>query len=177
MATSNRVKSLKTLFFFSAMALAISPCAGVSHAEDGVFDPGYVKIEVENVSHLGGDGYGIEIALLNRSGDTVFIKEVAVEFSVQTEVIGRWTQLEADVDFPAGGGVIASGGALSYDAVVAISLDIPRLYLNAYGDVNLRLRYRAGFAVEGEEGVFEGIGERFYWITPGTSVWVLREGM
>jgi hypothetical protein len=174
---SNKIRNLKALFYIGAMALAISPGADTSRAEDGAFDAGYVKIEVEDISYLGEDSYRIELALQNQSGSDVSIKDVSGEFSVQTEVIGRWAPIEADIEFPVAGGAISSGGALRYDAVVAIPLDIPRLYLNAYGDVNLRFRYRAGFTADGGSRAFQRTGEGSYWITPGTSEWVLREGM
>jgi hypothetical protein len=150
--------------------------AGDCFAADPSFE--YLNVTVEDISYQGNNKYRVDITLLNRSGETIVLKEHSAAFYVQTEILGRWKELSVSPD--ASDEIIALLPRKAWQAayMLNIPLDgIPPLYTNSEGDINMMFRYRMRFVPGSETGLRSSSGESSYWITPKTDAWILREGM
>ena len=153
--------------------------AGADHAHSGNFPSHHVKVEVEDISYEGADSYRIEISLHNASDRTYVIKKVESSFYTQLEVLGQWKLLEqtTELDFTGKGGFLPAKGKKQIVSVVRMPLNIPRLYRNFEGDINVMMKYDLDFTVDSGGPVISNAGESSYWIKPLTDKWLLREGM
>lgn len=160
----------------AALLLLVVHFPGDSTGEDAVR---HVTLEVQNISYLGGDDYKIELVLTNTSASSIAVREFHGRFHVQTEVLGQWTELRSrSGDNPWGEGLIQPGGTEEIITVVEIPLYSPRLFVNAFGEVNIRFTSSVSLTAADERGgVIEFTKESYYWITPETDKWTLREGM
>lgn len=137
----------------------------------------HLSVAVEDISYLGNNNYKVEITIYNRSGETIVVKECSETFAVQTEILGRWQELVASGGTRAGGAVLLPRKGVRVAHIVHIPLDLPSLYRNSEGDINMLFKYRVRFANSSGSRLRSNIGESAYWITPKTNTWVLREGM
>lgn len=140
----------------------------------------YIKIEVENISYVDKDKYKIEISLINKSDKNIIFEQFKDTYYTQTEVLGQWASLNqqtvknfTDERNP----LIPSKGKQKIVSIVKIPLTIPRLFINAYGEINLKLVSHVSFKMHNQDKVFNLSGASQYWITPKTDKWILREGM
>jgi hypothetical protein len=127
---------------------------------------------VSDIKYLGDDRYEVKIALENYSENIISIKEIDPIFSLQTEVLGQWARLAADPRGQAAGLSIAGGGQKQVVYIIRIPLDIPDIYMNYRGDINLKFHYGIEPAETGKRLIW---GENLYWIIPRTDRWMLRE--
>lgn len=140
--------------------------------------PDCMRLEVTNISYQGESTYKIKVSLTNISKKNISITTFEEKFFVQSEVLGQWIKL-ADYHLHTKDEVSAllPGRQLKVDDFVEIPMSTPALYLNGFGQINLRFSYELNVCC-GEKAEFRPqTGEKFYWITPGTNNWTLREGM
>lgn len=140
----------------------------------------YMKVEITEITYIGDDNYKIETTLMNNSNKNILIKEIKKQFYAQSEILGRWISLDIEADstfFERSNIYIKPDRYQKFVAVVQLPLDIPRLYLNGFGDLNLKLRYQVHFTINDKSMIYKQSDESSYWITPRSDKWVLREGM
>lgn len=143
-------------------------------------DGGFIRVKVDEISYVGDSNYQIEVILINESADNYHIKQFEERYYAQTEILGRWEPIESAsikdmTDYK--NQFLGAKKKRNIIFQVKIPLDIPHLYLNAYGDVNVKFTYMLKFTDVKGANIFNNSGESFYWITPETNKWVLREGM
>jgi hypothetical protein len=139
---------------------------------------GHIRVEITKITYNGNDNYEIEISLKNNSDTNTVIKKVRKQFNVQSEVLGQWIELGIERDTELSGNIsIEAYKERSLISVVNIPLSIPKMYLNGFGDLNLKLVSELTLKVSDRPTDFIQADESSYWITPGTDKWILREGM
>lgn len=137
----------------------------------------YLNVTVENISFLGNNDYKVDITVYNRSDKTILLKEHSETFYVQTEILGRWKELSASHYGSDSSTVLLPQKGRQVVYILNIPLDIPALYTNSEGDINMMFKYLIRFVLGSETGLRSNSGESSCWITPKTDTWVLREGM
>lgn len=137
----------------------------------------YLNVTVENISFQGNNDYKVDIAVYNRSDKTILLKEHSETFYVQTEILGRWKELSASDSGGDGSTLLLPLKGRQVVYILNITLDIPALYTNSEGDINMMFKYLIRFVLGSETDVRSHYGESSYWITPKTDTWILREGM
>ena len=125
-----------------------------------------------DIKYLGDDRYEVKIALENYSENIISIKEINTIFSLQTEVLGKWVGLAAHPREQAAGITIAGGGQKQIGYIIHVPRDIPDIYMNYRGDINLKFHYEIEPAESGQRLIW---GENLFWIVPRTDRWMLRE--
>ena len=171
---SGRLKNIDLIQMVAV--LCVYAGAGIA----GEMSPGHLAAEISSITYRDNDEYLVEITMTGRSGRTADLDGYETSFSAQSEILGRW--IELDHRITAGPGCSAEGTApdvkiLKITAIVTIPLAIPHLYKNHDGDVNMRFRYTLTYAGIASPGDDNDAGESAYWVTPRTDRWVLREGM
>jgi hypothetical protein len=137
----------------------------------------YLNVTVGNISYQGNNNYRVDITVYNRSDKTIVLKENNETFYVQTEILGRWKELSASHYGGDESTVLLPQKGRQEVYILNIPLNIPVLYTNSEGDINMMFKYLIRFAFGSEPGLRSNSGESSYWITPKTDTWVLREGM
>lgn len=137
----------------------------------------YINVTVGNISYQGNNNYKIDIIVFNRSKKTIILKENSETFYVQTEILGRWKELSASHHGNDESTVLLPQEGWHVAYMLNIPLNIPSLYTNSEGDINMMIKYLVRFLLRTETGLRSNSGENSYWITPKTNTWVLREGM
>ncbi len=140
----------------------------------------YIKVEVTSISYIGNNNYRVKIALLNESAKDYLIIKFEKYYYAQTEILGQWQLLKSTSvnDFTKDDNPYVSAKEKKIIATtVNIPLTIPNLYLNAYGDINIKFIYSLEFSENNRTDTYNNSVESSYWITPETNKWVLREGM
>lgn len=168
----------KSIISASMCILPIALSVNNTYAKD--MSPGYIKVEVENISFVGNSGHKVEISLINKSSRAISFRKIKEEFYIQTEVLGQWKKLSNNPDTISTAERITTvqpNGKQTVVTVVKIPPDMPQLYINAYGEINLKLSANISFTVKNQNMVFEQAHESLYWVTPGTNKWQFREGM
>jgi hypothetical protein len=158
----------------------VALCAFAVVGFAGEIAPSHLAAEVSNITYRNNDEYLMEITVANRSGGDLDLEGYEAIFSAQSEVIGRWIELDRRM---AGGSrrnaglSIAGEGKWKANEIVTLPLAVPHLFRNHEGDVNVRFKYKLTFTGAGPPGERKESGESAYWVTPRTNRWVLREGM
>ncbi|MEJ2697666.1 MAG: hypothetical protein P8013_13590 [Candidatus Sulfobium sp.] len=157
------------------MALLICPRANYGYGTNS----SCVNVGIKNISYQGGGTYKITLSLKNISKARVVLTGFTREFFAQAEALGQWIKLMHDRDgvFPDGGNSsLPPGRELAVNSLVEIDRDTPSLYLNGFGEINLRFSYKLDVLCGARAGRTLS-GEKLYWITPESDKWTLREGM
>lgn len=139
----------------------------------------YLKIEVIDIHYIDNDEYTVVTSLSNISNRTIHIRKFKVSFYTQTEIIGKWEELHSHFQnnpFSEGSLSLHPNETQKVNIILRIPLDIPHLYTNFEGEVNIKLRSKTKLRINSGEKLLY-IGESHYWITPKTNKWILREGM
>ncbi|MDA8239437.1 MAG: hypothetical protein M0Z67_03590 [Nitrospiraceae bacterium] len=137
----------------------------------------YLNVTVGNISYQGNNNYRVDITVYNRSDGTIVLKEDKETFYVQTEILGRWQELSTSHRGDYGNTVLLPKKGRQVIYILNIPLNIPSLYTNSEGDINMMFKYLIRFVFGSEPVLRSNSGESSYWITPKTDTWVLREGM
>lgn len=138
--------------------------------------PGCVRVRINEIS-CGRDTYEIKIALTNLSGSDAFVTEFTEEYFAQAETLGQWIKLKTDPGYDKiGNSPVPPGEELNLQSFVKIQLNLPSLYMNGFGEINLKFLYTLKVSCNGRTNLLEA-GENLYWIAPGSCKWTLREGM
>jgi hypothetical protein len=152
-------------------SMSASDCSAINPSFE------YLNVTVENISYQGNDNYRVDILVYNRSDKTIVLKENNQTFYVQTEILGRWKELSASDSGGDGSTLLLPLKGRQVVYILNIPLDIPALYTNSDGDINMMFKYLIRFVLGSETGLRSNYGESSCWITPKTDTWVLREGM
>ncbi|MGD2080103.1 MAG: hypothetical protein PVJ36_03090 [Nitrospirota bacterium] len=166
-----------------ATALGAASCITIAFLAGAVSEAqaaGGIKVEVAEISYMEDGSYRIDLAITNDSDEVIVVTEVSGTFLAQKEALGQWILLDSRPSGkPSGSEAFTirpeDDGIFSF--IVDIPLDMPGLYINAYGDINLKVTHEIKVAVDDEAAALMSSGDSLYWVTPGTSKWVLREGM
>lgn len=147
-----------TVLMLSVMTLCL-----VS-AESGAANrgSGYIMVELEDISYKGEGRYETVFAILNRFDETILIKEFGYQFKIQTEVIGRWVDLKSQLiknPFNKGTITLNPEEKVQMASKTHIPLNIPRLYSNFEGDINVMLKYEIMATLKDAERIFYDTGE------------------
>lgn len=140
--------------------------------------PGHIRVLVEKIQYEGKDAYSIVISASNPSSKNVLVKVIKEGFSIQTE--RGWAKLDVlnetnreSMEF-----MIPSVGKNAWTASVSIPLTVPDLFRTYEGDLSLRYQYTYSVRTGDKTGAaFQMADEVYCWVKPGTSQWILREGM
>lgn len=137
-----------------------------------------ISIEVTNITYQGESTYRIIVSLTNVSQRTISLTAFEEKFFVQSEVLGRWINLaDYHPHTKSEDSSLPPGRQLKVYELVEIPMTTPGLYLNGFGQINLRFLYTMSVCCGEKAESLSQNGEKFYWITPGTNKWTLREGM
>jgi hypothetical protein len=140
--------------------------------------PDCMRVEITTISYQGESTYKIMMSLTNVWNKKISITTFEEKFFVQSEVIGQWIKLADHHPHSKGeGSSLPPGRQLNFYEFVKIPMSTPTLYLNGFGQVNLRFLYELNVCCGEKAEFMSQTGEKFYWITPGTNKWTLREGM
>lgn len=133
---------------------------------------GHVEAVISDISYEGGESYRIEITIMNRSSKGVIVERLEREISVQTDdgfaALDRTDGDRASAQF-----ALAATEERRINTGVKIPIGTKGLFRTFEGDVSLMFSYRLQLASERETVR----GESYYWLTPMTGRWLLREGM
>jgi hypothetical protein len=139
-----------------------------------------IWVMVEDITYQGDDHYKIDMHIWNRSQLPVIVNDYSGIFHVQQEAAGDWVELGVrhfGGDGVEGDTVIPPREGYKIVYIFEIPLDIPTLFKNNDGDINMEFKYQVRL-VPGGQGVLRVIDDkRYYWINPQTDKWILREGM
>jgi len=139
--------------------------------------PEELNVIVENISYQGNNRYMVDIKIYNRSNKPILLKERRETFHVQTDVLGRWEELSALASSNAKNSLLPPRKRLQVVYILDIPLNIPSLYRNNEGDINVMFKYMIRYAIGSLTDAQSYQGESSYWVTPKTNNWILREGM
>ncbi len=132
-------------------------------------------VVIERIRYEGNDRYAFIISVTNNSSNDVLVRGLEEQFSVQT---GKgWAPLRAvDHDENASGFLLPAGRKMERVLVLGIPLSMPDLFRTFEGDISLSHKFALKCANRsGKQS--EEADEVYYWITPRTSKWIMREGM
>ncbi len=135
-----------------------------------------VKVTIESLRYRGADVYTLVVSIGNASSRPTAVRIDEEGFSIQTE--RSWAPVQvrrAPQEKPIFR--LAAGAAAEREIEIKIPPDIPDAFRTDEG--NLSLRYTYVYTLRAEAG---GTDERktddvYCWVKPGTSDWILREGM
>lgn len=133
---------------------------------------GHIEVMISGISYEGDEKYRIEITVMNKSAAPITVKSLELVISMQTD--SGFVVLDGTKGAGASGRFALDATAEERISVgVRIPLDTRGLFRTFEGDVSLMLRHRLQLTSEKEVRS----GESYYWLTPLTGRWVLREGM
>jgi hypothetical protein len=139
---------------------------------------GSLTVSIENIRYTEIDEYLITLAIVNRSAKAYHINRIDCIFKLQKE--NGWHALQSGQ--PAGKRLIlpllvAAGAQSDFKVHVKVPVALPGLFKTYEGDISLMLTYHLRYDNDsaGNEAIIAG--ESLYWISPGTSKWIHREGM
>lgn len=165
------------LVFLACTGASPAPADMAALAERTAF--GDVRVEVEEIRHLGGEDFRVVLSLINNSGSRIVFDSVDREFSIQMET--GWLPLcEKDPEgWAADKETVQAGGVAKRALIVGIPYGTPSLFRTYEGDISLALRYELRYRVNGHGRLqnVEKKGEEYYWINPDSGKWLHREGM
>lgn len=137
----------------------------------------YIRVLIENLRYEGNDGYSLVVMTSNASSRDLRVTIVDEGFFIQTD--RGWTQLAVRHNAgEAGEFLLPSLKEHERAAVISIPLAVPHLFRTYEGDLSLAYRYTYAVRTDGGAEVrFQRTDEVYCWVKPGTSQWILREGM
>jgi predicted amino acid-binding ACT domain protein len=142
--------------------------------------PDCMNIQVKDISYQGRSTYKITIVLTNMSRSKVSLRDFRKEFSAQAEKLGQWIKLtdyQNDSSIDAENSALQPGQELNLESFVKIQSSLPSLYLNGFGEINLKFSYALSIFCGEKTDAISQSGEDLFWITPESGKWTLREGM
>jgi hypothetical protein len=168
--------ALTALIVIAAVSfLAASPRFSPAR-ESGAGD---IRVTIEKIQYAGGDRYTLVVSLENVSSRDVLVRPLEEGFFIQLEHdwapvnitdVGK-TRDSPDILLP-------SGVNKERPASIVISLALPDLFRTYEGDLSLMYKYAYSVReADGAGAAFRKADEVYCWVKPGTSQWILREGM
>lgn len=173
-----KIKIIRHIVLFSCLFLALfirlPQTFGYSASDD------CINIGIKDISYLENSTYKITISLMNISRQKVSLAGFKKKYFAQSEMLGQWIKL---ADYPDavfiedGNSSLSPAEDLEVNSFVKIQSNIPSLYLNGFGEVNLKFSYHLDILCGKKMRSLSLSGEKLYWITLKTNKWTLREGM
>lgn len=137
-----------------------------------------IRVLIENIQYEGKDAYSLVVSTSNASSRDVLVRIIEEGFFIQTD--RGWAQLNVlnginreREEFP-----LPRVGKNVWAASISIPLTRPDLFRTYEGDLSLMYKYT--YTVRTADGIgaeFQRADEVYCWVKPGTSQWILREGM
>jgi hypothetical protein len=151
------------------------PLGGVVRAQEP--GAGHIKVLIENIHYEGKDAYSLVVSTSNASSKDILIRIIEENFFIQTD--RGWAQLKVHGrNRESGEFLLPHDGKNQLAVSISIPLIVPNLFRTYEGDLSLMYKYTYSvWTVDGTSASFQRADELYYWITPGTSQWILREGM
>lgn len=140
-------------------------------------DAGRIQVQIGNIQHKGNDAYQIVVSTSNASSADVLVSIIEEGFFIQTD--RGWSQLMMKENASDNGGFrLPSAGISVRSGTLSIPLSLPELFRTYEGDLSLMYKYTYSVRTVGGTGpAIQRADEVYCWIKPGTSQWILREGM
>ncbi len=140
---------------------------------------GDIRLLIVKIHYEGTDAYSIVVSITNASSKDVLIRALEEGFFLQTN--RGWTHLEM-MDDEKGrrreGILIPHNQKKEMVALISIAGTIPDLFRTYEGDLSLMYKYTYAIQTLEDSGTaFQREDEIYCWVKPGTSQWILREGM
>lgn len=139
---------------------------------------GHIKVLIKTMHYEGKDAYSLVVATSNASSKDVLIRIIEENFFIQTDP--GWAQLKVlkGINHESGEFLLPSAGNHDRSASITIHLTMPNLFRTYEGDLSLMYKYTYSVrTVDGTGAAFQRTDEVYCWVKPGTSQWILREGM
>ncbi len=139
---------------------------------------GHIKVLIENMHYEGKDAYSLIVSTSNVSSKDVLIRIIEENFFIQTD--RGWAQLKVlkGINHESGEFLLPSAGNIDRPASITIPLTMPNLFRTYEGDLSLMYKYSYSVrTADGTGAAFQRTDEVYCWVKPGTSQWILREGM
>ncbi len=136
-----------------------------------------IRVLIEDIQYNGNDVYTLLVSMTNASPMDIMVRIIEEDFFVQTD--RGWMQLKMNGHSGEGGEfLLPHDGKHELAASINIPLTIPRLFRTYDGDISLMYKYKyVIWAAAGTGAPVQRGDEVYCWVTPGTSQWILREGM
>lgn len=138
-----------------------------------------IRVLIENIHYEGKDSYTLVVSVSNASPKDVLLQPVEEGFFIQTN--RGWAHLEIlnnkisrkheDIMLP-------HNQKKEMVSLIGIPRTIPDLFRTYEGDLSLMYRYSYVIRNREDSGTASQRSDEIYcWLRPGTSQWILREGM
>lgn len=140
--------------------------------------PGHIKVLVDQLRYEGGNAYSIVVSAANPTSKNVQVNVIREGFFIQTD--RGWAELTAQKGTISGSEefLLFPAGKKERSASIIIPLSVPDLFRTYEGDLSLMYQFTYSVRIEdGTDAVFRISDEVYCWVKPGTSQWILREGM
>jgi len=140
--------------------------------------PGHIQVLIENLHYEGKNAYSLVISAANPSSKNVLVKIIKEGFYIQTD--RGWAQLNVlnGTNRESEEFLLLPAGKKERAASISIPLTTPDLFSTYEGDLSLMYQYTYSVrTVDGTGPAFQRADEVYCWVKPGTSQWILREGM
>ncbi|OGW38027.1 MAG: hypothetical protein A2010_10895 [Nitrospirae bacterium GWD2_57_9] len=168
------VKTAGWIFvLLAAGSLTMSFAEASANERNGI----HIRVLIDNIQYEGKDAYSLVVSTSNSSSRDLRITIVDEGFFIQTD--SGWTQLtvrqkeQGDRAF-----LLPALKKNERAAQLSIPVTIPQLFRTYEGDLSLMYRYTYTMrTAEGTGAALQRADEVYCWIKPGTSDWILREGM
>ena len=140
-------------------------------------DAASIRVQIENIQHKGNDAYRIAVSTSNSSSANILISIIEEGFFIQTD--RGWSRLTLKEHVRDSGEFrLPSAGISDRSATLSIPLSLPGLFRTYEGDLSLMYKYAYSVReADGAGAAFRKADEVYCWVKPGTSQWILREGM
>jgi hypothetical protein len=139
---------------------------------------GRITVLIGNMQYEGKDAYSLVVSTSNVSSKDVLIRIIEENFFIQTD--RGWAQLRVlkGINHESAEFLLPGAGNNDRPASITIPPTVPDLFRTYEGDLSLMYKYTYSVrTVDGTGAAFQRTDEVYGWMKPGTSQWILREGM
>jgi len=138
-----------------------------------------IRVMIENIHYEGEDSYLLVVSVTNASPKDVLLQPVEEGFFIQTN--HGWAHLEI-LNNRLGPKheniIVPHSQKKEMVSLIGIPQTIPDLFRTYEGDLSVKYKYTYAIRTwENSAAAFQRSDEVYCWLRPGTSQWILREGM
>jgi hypothetical protein len=171
--TAGQISITTILTTVISVFAAAFPFTSLANEPNGIT----IRVLIENFRYEGKDAYSLLVATSNASSRDIRVTIVEEGFFIQTD--RGWAQLKVRQQDREGGEFFVPALKKSKrTALLSIPLTIPQLFRTYEGDLSLMYKYIYTVrTAEGTGAALQRADEVYCWVRPGTSDWILREGM
>jgi hypothetical protein len=137
-----------------------------------------IRVLIENIRYEGKDAYSLVVSTSNASSRDVLVRIIEEGFFIQTD--RGWAQLNVlnGINREREEFLLPHVGKNVRAASISIPLTMPDLFRTYEGDLSLMYKYTYTVrTADGTGAALQRADEVYCWVKPGTSQWILREGM